>query len=128
MQPNQLSEWFQSGTATLALLIFGAKYVWEMLHKSKDKNEIYANEKVQDIVVCTHKLENMLQKLTEQIQVQNIRWAEERVSVASRLDALEKAQAELKQSLTTELRINIEKCNDKTRALFDILDGKRALR
>lgn len=128
MQPNQFSEWFQSGAATLALMLFVAKYVWELLHKARAKNEVYAHGKIQDIVACTHKLEDMLQKLTEQMQAQNIRWAEERVSVSSRLDALERAQAELKQSLTTELRINIEKCNDKTRALFDILDGKRALR
>ena len=116
-----LAEYLQSGTVTVALLAFVGKYLWSLFVKTQDKVEAGKEKEIADLVAA-------VEKLTENISLMNLRWVEDRAVTSTKLQHVEQALTELKLRVNDEVQVNVSKLHDKTAALFDIVNNKRAPR
>lgn len=113
-----LAEYLQSGTVTVALLAFVGRYLWSMFIKNADKVEAGKDKQLDELVVAVN-------KLTENISLMNLRWVEDRAIASTKLAHMESDLSELKLRVHDDVQVNVSKLNDKTSALFDIVNQKR---
>jgi hypothetical protein len=113
-----LAEYLQSGTVTVALLAFVGKYLWSMFVKTTDKLEAGKDKQIEELVLAVN-------KLTDNISLMNLRWVEDRAITSTKLSHVEASLSELKLRVHDDVQVNVSKLNDKTSALFDIVNQKR---
>jgi len=116
-----LAEYLQSGTVTVALFAFVGRYLWSMFVKTTDKLEAGKDKQLEDLVTAVN-------KLTENISLINLRFVEDRAITSTKLAHMENSLSELKLRVHDDVQVNVSKLNDKTSALFDIINQKRPLR
>lgn len=120
-QAMTLAEYLQSGTVTVALLAFVGKYLWAIFVKNADALETGKEKQLSDLVTA-------VDKLSENITLMNLRWVEDRAITSTKLSHMESDLSELKLRVHDDVQVNVSKLNDKTSALFDIVNQKRAPR
>ena len=117
----ELAEYLQSGTVTVALFAFVGRYLRSMFVKTTDKLEAGKDKQLEDLV-------SAVDKLSENINLMNLRWVEDRAITSTKLAHMESSLSELKLRVHDDVQVNVSKLNDKTSALFDIINQKRPLR
>ena len=113
-----LAEYLQSGTVTVALLAFVGRYLWSIFVKNSEKVEAGKDKQIDELVAAVN-------RLSENISAMHIRWAEDRAITATKLALVEASLSELKLRVYDDVQVNVSKLNDKTSALFDIVNQKR---
>jgi hypothetical protein len=116
-----LAEYLQSGTVTVALLAFVGRYLWSIFVKNADKVEAGKDKQIDELVAAVN-------RLSENISGMHIRFVEDRAITSTKLAHMESSLSELKLRVHDDVQVNVSKLNDKTTALFDIINQKRALR
>lgn len=130
-KPSELGEWFSSGAATLVIIVFAAKFLWDWAQKAKDRQDskkedeskqfseairslqtnfldlkskhegLRINELITDNKQVTAKLSTDLEKFTEKLGDMAMKWATEMAKKEAVITHIKDDVVELKTKLNS---------------------------